>query len=138
MKYRYPASVVDILVPLDRKILLIQRGKPPFKNYWALPGGFVNYGETLEHAAARELKEETSLIVKLKDLQLFGNYSKPTRDPRGHSIAHIYIASDYKGELMAGDDAGEAKWWNFDALPKLAFDHRRILTDYFREIGFLY
>ena len=140
--YRNPITVVDIIVPWDHKILLVKRGVDPYKGKWAFPGGHIEHGkETLEEAAVRELREETNIIVKIKDLKLFGNYSKPNRDPRDHYISHVYEAADWSGEIKAGDDASKAAWYSWDELwngsafrtPKnipLAFDHRKILKDY--------
>jgi len=95
-----------------------------------LPGGFINYGkETLEDAAVRELKEETSLIANINNLRLVGVYSNPNRDPRRHIISHVYEILDYSGNLKANDDAKSAKF--FKALPRnLAFDHQQIISDY--------
>jgi 8-oxo-dGTP diphosphatase len=127
-----PASTVDVIIKYCGGIVLIKRKHEPFKNYWALPGGFLENGkENLEQAAARELLEETSLIVNPEELKLVGVYSNPGRDPRGHIIAHIYEAKNYSGELRANDDAAEARV--FRKLPgNLAFDHEKILKDYFR------
>lgn len=134
MKERYvnPASTVDLIVPYEGGIVLIKRKHDPFKDHWALPGGFLELGkETLEEAAARELFEETSLRTDPNKLRLIGVYSDPQRDPRGHVIAHAYEARNYSGELRANDDAAEVRV--FRELPdKLAFDHSRILNDYFK------
>lgn len=131
MEYKNPASTVDIIVPYKKGIILIKRKKEPYKNHWALPGGFIDYGkETLEEAAKRELQEETGLITKISELELIGVYSKPTRDPRNHTISHVYEARETKGTLKAADDALEVKV--FKTIPKkLAFDHEEILKDYF-------
>ena len=130
-KYLNPASTVDLIVRCEKGIVLIKRKKEPFKNYWALPGGFLENGkETLEEAASRELFEETNLIVKSDELKLVGVYSDPKRDPRGHVISHVYEARNYSGELKAKDDAQDIKI--FRVLQKnLAFDHRKILEDHF-------
>src|SRR5581483_2480233 len=110
-------------------IVLIRRKNPPFG--WAIPGGFVDYGETLERAAQREAREETSLRVKL--LRQFHAYSDPKRDPRQHTIATVFIARPAPGgRLRAADDAAEAGIFREGGLPKpLAFDHAKILRDYF-------
>ncbi|MDE2195789.1 MAG: NUDIX hydrolase [Gammaproteobacteria bacterium] len=130
-----PLIAVDIIIELlDHAgyIVLIERRNPPLG--WALPGGFVDVGETLERAAQREALEETGLRVKLK--ALLGCYSDPARDARGHTVSAVYVA-EARGEPRAGDDAAKAA--AFDPLqpPKLAFDHGLILSDYrrFRETG---
>ncbi len=127
MEYRNPASTVDIIVQQEGKVLLVKRRDEPFKDAWAIPGGFVNYGEQLEIAAARELKEETSLDVL--ELRLVGVYSKPDRDPRGHVISHAYMAKT-AGTPKAGDDAKELRFFSLNKLPELAFDHGKIIKDY--------
>ena len=134
MKFRdlNPASTVDLIVPCEGGIILIRRKNQPFKNYWALPGGFLETGkETLEKAAARELFEETRLRTDQNELRLVGVYSDPDRDPRGHVISHAYEVRNYSGELRANDDAAEVKI--FRKIPKkLAFDHSKILSEYFK------
>ena len=127
-KYRNPFPTVDIVIELeDKGIVLIQRGKEPYG--WALPGGFVDYGESLEEAARREALEETSLDVEL--LSQLGAYSAPDRDPRHHSISVVFLARA-KGEPTARDDAQEVGVFTEKNLPApLTFDHQRILTDYF-------
>ncbi len=126
---RRPALTVDLIIELpeaSNRIVLIQRKNPP--SGWALPGGFVEYGETVEAAAIREAREETSLEVTLRNL--FGVYSAPQRDPRGHTVSVVFTAEG-RGELQAGDDAGAAAAFADDDLPELAFDHQKILRDYF-------
>jgi ADP-ribose pyrophosphatase YjhB (NUDIX family) len=123
--YRNPFPTVDIVVIRDRKILLIERKNPP--KGWALPGGFIDYGETAESAAVRELKEETGLTASRIDL--LGVYSDPNRDPRFHTLSVVYLAQ-VEGVIQAGDDAMCAEWFAFDQLPaQIAFDHRRIISD---------
>jgi ADP-ribose pyrophosphatase YjhB (NUDIX family) len=108
-------------------IILIKRKNPP--EGWALPGGFVDYGETLEDAAVREAKEETGLDVRL--IRQFHSYSAPDRDPRQHTISTVFLA-EASGKASAGDDASDVMVINKDKLPDtLAFDHRHILNDYF-------
>ena len=125
--YRNPFPTVDIIIELDEGVVLIKRKNPPYG--WALPGGFVNYGESLEATAVREAKEETSLDVTL--LAQFGAYSEPDRDPRMHTITVVFIAKS-QGEPKAADDASEVGVFDQHALPEnLAFDHDRILRDYF-------
>jgi ADP-ribose pyrophosphatase YjhB (NUDIX family) len=125
--YRNPFPTVDIIIEMDEGIVLIKRKNPPFG--WALPGGFVDYGESLEASAVREAKEETSLDVSL--VSEFGAYSEPDRDPRMHTITVVFIAKA-EGEPQAADDAAEIGIFYKDTLPeKLAFDHGSILQDYF-------
>jgi ADP-ribose pyrophosphatase YjhB (NUDIX family) len=127
--YKNPIPTVDILIEIESKgIILIKRKNPPFG--WAIPGGFVDYGESLEKAAIREAKEETNLGVKL--IRQFHTYSNPKRDPRHHSISTVYIAKG-KGKPKAKDDALEIGIFNKLNLPdEIAFDHRLILKDYFK------
>ena len=127
-----PLIAVDIIIELidrpQRPIILIERKNPPYG--WAIPGGFVDVGETLEHAAVREAREETCLDVTLK--ALLGNYSDPRRDQRFHTVSAVYIA-EARGEPMAADDAANLKWYTPQNLPaSLAFDHDKILQDYLR------
>jgi 8-oxo-dGTP diphosphatase len=123
--YRNPFPTVDTVVLRHGQVLLIRRRNPP--EGWALPGGFVNYGESAETAAARELKEETGL--ETVTLRLLGVYSAPGRDPRFHTLSVVYLA-DAVGDLQAGDDAAEACWFPVHALPdQIAFDHRQIIAD---------
>lgn len=119
---------MDIIIELDDSgIVLIQRKNPP--KGWAIPGGFVDYGESLEAAAVREAREETSLDIKL--IEQFHTYSDPSRDPRHHTITTVYIASA-TGVPKADDDASVAGVFKETDLPEpLAFDHERILRDYF-------
>jgi len=123
---------VDLIVEDEKGILLIKRKHDPFKGYWALPGGFLNYGtENLQQAAVRELHEETHVKADAEDLILIGEYSEPDRDPRGHIIAHAYYVKKFSGKVEADDDADDAKKFPRNQLPPLAFDHGRILEDYF-------
>lgn len=124
--YKNPLPTVDIIIEIEGKIVLIKRKNPPFG--WALPGGFVDYGESFEDAALREAKEETSLEVK--DLRQFHTYSQPDRDPRFHTASTVFTGSA-SGTPVAGDDAGEIDLFPEDALPQLAFDHAKILRDYY-------
>jgi 8-oxo-dGTP diphosphatase len=122
-----PLPTVDIIIEVQGGIVLIERKNPP--PGWAIPGGFVDYGESLEDAAKREAKEETSLDIK--DLRQFHTYSKPDRDPRFHTISTVYVAHGV-GMPQAADDAQNIKICTDKNLPKdLAFDHRKILIDYF-------
>jgi ADP-ribose pyrophosphatase YjhB (NUDIX family) len=128
--YQNPIPTVDIIIECGtEEIVLIKRKNPPFG--WAIPGGFVDYGESLEEAAVREGKEETNLSIEL--IRQFHTYSDPDRDPRHHSFSTVYIA---KGEGIpeAKDDALEIGVFTRLNLPEqIAFDHRTILEDYFRE-----
>ncbi|MBN1496018.1 MAG: NUDIX hydrolase [Spirochaetes bacterium] len=130
-QYRNPVPTVDIIIEIDdgtpgKKIVLIKRRNPP--HGWAIPGGFVDYGETLEAAAVREAAEETSLPVRL--VRQFHTYSDPARDPRSHTISTVFIAAA-RGIPAAADDAAEARVFSIDALPEpMAFDHALILRDY--------
>jgi ADP-ribose pyrophosphatase YjhB (NUDIX family) len=124
---RNPLPTVDLIIEYNGGILLIKRRNPP--KGWALPGGFVDYGESLEAAAVREAKEETGLDVEL--VRQFHVYSQPGRDPRHHTITMVFLAKA-KGKAIAGDDAKEIGVFNKNTLPdKIAFDHRDILNDYF-------
>lgn len=127
-RYRNPFPTVDIIIETEEdRIVLIRRKNPPYG--WALPGGFVDYGESLESAALREAKEETSLDVEI--LHQLGAYSDPGRDPRQHTISVVFVARA-KGTPKAGDDAAGIGLFDRDHLPvTLAFDHGRILRDYF-------
>jgi len=127
---RTPLLAADVIIELidrpDRPIVLIERRNPP--PGWALPGGFVDVGETVESAARREALEETALRVRL--IHLLGCYSNPQRDPRGHTASLVYIG-EAQGEPKAQDDARRVKIFSPDKLPEpLAFDHARILSDY--------
>jgi 8-oxo-dGTP diphosphatase len=124
---RNPVPTVDLIIEYNEGIILIERKNPP--DGWALPGGFVDYGETLESAARREAKEETGLDVEL--IRQFHAYSDPQRDPRHHTITIVFVAHA-KGRPRAGDDAKETGIFTENTLPdKIAFDHRAILKDYF-------
>ena len=129
-EFKNPIPTVDIIIELEGKgIILIKRKNPP--HGWAIPGGFVDYGESLEDAAKREAKEETSLDVEL--IKQFHTYSDPKRDKRFHTISTVYIAKA-KGEPRAADDAAEVGIFNIDNLPEpIVFDHKEILRDYFRQ-----
>jgi ADP-ribose pyrophosphatase YjhB (NUDIX family) len=129
-RYRNPVPTVDILISYGGGIVLIERRSPP--PGWALPGGFVDYGESLEAAAVREALEETSLEVELTGQ--FHTYSDPARDPRQHTISTVFTAIG-RGTLQAGDDAGKAAVYGPENLPeKIAFDHRQIIYDYFLSV----
>lgn len=127
MNYKNPVPTVDIIIEMGDGIVLIERANPPLG--WALPGGFVDYGESLEEAALREAQEETGLEVEL--IRQFHTYSDPKRDPRLHTITTVYIARG-RGVPRPGDDAKGAKVFSKDSLPSpLVFDHAKIIDDYF-------
>ncbi len=122
-----PIISVDAIIEVSGGVILIKRKNPPYG--WAIPGGFVDYGETLEEAVCREMKEETGLDVNL--VRQFHTYSDPKRDPRFHTVTTIFIATA-SGTPKAGDDAKEAEIFSEGNLPEdIAFDHRKILEDYF-------
>ena len=122
-----PKIMVDVVVPSEEgNILLIRRGSDPYEGYWALPGGFVEVGETLEEAAVREAEEETGLKVEV--VRLVGVYSDPDRDPRGHNVSVTYLARVREGEPSAASDAAEVSFLDPSTVD-LAFDHEKIITD---------
>ena len=135
--YKYPraALTVDAIVFVKSEItsvLLIERGREPFRNKWALPGGFVDMDETLECACIRELEEETGLQVE--KMQQFRTYDAIDRDPRHRTISVVYSVEMEEQEPVTGsDDAVQAKWFSIDDLPELAFDHADILADFFNK-----
>lgn len=127
---RHIAVTVDTVIFRTSRgfpeVLLVRRNNPPFKGKWALPGGFVNTWETLQDAAARELKEETGLeVTHLHQLRAFDD---PQRDPRGRTITIAFRGETKEHlEVRGGDDAADARWWRISELPALAFDHAEIL-----------
>ncbi len=126
--YRNPVPTVDIIIEMAGGIVLIERKNPP--HGWALPGGFVDYGESVERCAVREALEETGLVVRLTALLYV--YSRPDRDPRHHTLSTVFVGCA-KGDPVAGDDARSADVFTADALPApLAFDHAQIVADYFQ------
>lgn len=124
--FRNPTPTVDVIIEIDDRIVLIERKNPPYG--WALPGGFVDYGESYETAAVREAFEETGLAVT--NLRQFHTYSDPGRDPRQHTASTVFIGTA-GGKPQAGDDAGKVELFTESTLPELAFDHARILADYY-------
>lgn len=123
---RNPVPTVDIIIEIEGQIVLIERKNPPYG--WALPGGFVDYGESYETAALREAREETGLNVQ--ELKQFHTYSNPARDPRQHTASTVFIGRA-EGAPAAGDDAVRAALFTEHTLPVLAFDHGQILADYY-------
>ena len=121
-----PKLMVDVVIPSERGVVLIRRGTEPFAGQWALPGGFVEVGETVEEAAARETAEETGLAVEVA--RLIGVYSEPERDPRGHNVSVAFLVRVLSGELAAATDASEVSVLDPSSV-ELAFDHRRIIDD---------
>jgi 8-oxo-dGTP diphosphatase len=130
-EYPRPAVTTDIILfhktDTELKVLLIKRNSEPFKDTWALPGGFMNIDETLEQTAKRELKEETGIDVE--DLIQFRVFDDPNRDPRGRTISIVFykFLESIPSRIKAGDDAAEAKWFSVKKLPELAFDHEEVI-----------
>jgi len=132
-QYKNPTPTVDIIIEIDNKIVLIERKNQPYG--WAIPGGFVDYGESLIETAIREAKEETGLDVEI--IHQLATYSDPNRDPRGHTISTVYIAKA-KGTPKGGDDAKRAQLFDPQNLPSpICFDHKQIIEDYleFKQTG---
>ena len=130
IKYKIPSLTVDIFIFNEQnQFILIKRKNDPFKDHWAIPGGFVDYGETTEHAAIREAKEETSIDVEL--IKQFHVYSNPDRDPRRHTVSVVYLARGNFDDAKADDDAKDIGVFSFDKLEdlKIAFDHKDILDE---------
>ncbi len=126
-----PFLTVDGIIEIDKKILLIERKNPPLG--WALPGGFVDVGESIETAVKREVEEETN--IKTKSLKFFKVYSEPNRDPRFHTVSCVFIIEPENKDFLASSDAKNAKLFSKKEIEKLkiAFDHKKILKDYFSE-----
>ena len=128
--YKIPSLTADIFIfDDDLNFILIKRKNDPYKDYWALPGGFVEYGESVEDAAVREAKEETSIDVKLKEL--VNVYSNPNRDPRGHTVTVAYTAKGDLASKKADSDASDIKIFSQEKLKdiNIAFDHAKIIND---------
>ena len=121
-----PKLMVDVIIPSERRVILIRRGSDPYEGRWALPGGFIQVGETVEQAALREAAEETGLAVELA--RLVGVYSDPERDPRGHNVSVAFLVRTLGGELAAATDVSEVSVLDPSSI-ELAFDHRRIIED---------
>lgn len=123
-----PLVAVDGLIPIDGKFVLIRRKYYPYEGKLALPGGMVEYGEKVEDAIRREMKEETGVDVEI--VRILGVYSEPGRDPRGHVISVAFVLKRVGGELRSGDDAKAIELVGIDETPDLAFDHNEIVQDY--------
>ena len=121
-----PKLMVDVVIPSESGVVLIRRESDPFEGQWALPGGFVEVGETVYEAAVREAAEETGLAVEIS--RLVGVYSEPDRDPRGHNVSVAFLASVLGGQMQAASDASEVEVLDPSSV-ELAFDHRRIIAD---------
>ena len=127
---RLPRVTVDAWIEDSRgRVLLVRRGRPPFKGRWSFPGGFCEWGETTEESCAREAQEETGVRVRID--ALLGVYSDPKRDPRGHTISVLYEARPVGGTVKGGDDAADARWFTSSELlsADLAFDHGKIVRE---------
>ena len=127
-----PLLMTDIIIEKNGKIILIVRNKEPFKGELSIPGGFVEWGETVEHAAVREAKEETGLDVRLIDI--VGVYSDPKRDPRGSAVSVLFAAELVGGKLKGGDDAKEANWFDLSKTKNLeiSYDHDKMINDFLK------
>lgn len=137
-KYPHPAVTTDCVIfgfdGIELNVLLIERGIEPYKGCWALPGGFVRMDESADEGALRELREETGLGLKDAYVKQFRTFSEPNRDPRERVITIAYYALVKTQEVKGGDDAANAKWFNVNELPSLAFDHRDILDEALEEL----
>ncbi|HMA68571.1 MAG TPA: NUDIX hydrolase [Candidatus Mcinerneyibacterium sp.] len=128
-RYLNRPGVVDGIVEKNGKIILIKRGRTPYKGYYAIPGGFIDWDETAKEAVVRELKEETNLNIHVKDFLNY--YDSIKRDKRRRTISLVFVCELIDGKkARAGDDASSYRWFNIDELPELAFDHEQILNDY--------
>ncbi|MCD6270192.1 NUDIX hydrolase [bacterium] len=128
-KQKNIAVVVDGIILKQNKILLVKRTIYPFKGFWVLPGGHVEYGETVEQALKREMKEETNLSIL--NPVLFGVYSDPKRDPRQASVSIVFVCKKYKGKVFLNKEAVDFKFFSLSSLPKkIGFDHKKIIKDF--------
>ncbi len=127
--YRSPTPTVDVAITDGKRIVLVRRGHEPYKGSWCLPGGFVEYGETVEESAIREVMEETGMQIELQEI--LGVYSSPDRDPRKHVLTTVFVAKPIAGEPSGGDDAADAQWFNLRDMETmtLGFDHGLIVRD---------
>ena len=124
-----PKLMVDVVIWDEEGVVLIQRANDPYKGQWALPGGFVEIGETVEAAAVRETEEETGLTVEIE--RFVGVYSDPGRDPRGHNVSVAFLGRVVNGRMQAATDASEVEILDPSTVD-LAFDHARIIADAMR------
>lgn len=126
--HKTPRLTVDGVIIEKGKILFVRRNIEPFKEYWVLPGGHVEYGERVEDALVREMKEELGVSVRIK--KLIGVYSDPKRDPRGHTVTAAYLIERERGEIILDFEASEFKFVSLNRLPQnIGFDHREIIND---------
>jgi len=125
-------KVVKTSSGVEGELLLVKRAKEPFAGSWALPGGFMEWGENAEQAVAREVHEETS--VRVRPVKMSGVYSDPARDPERQPVAVAFLCEYVSGDAKGGDDAGEARWYTLSWLPQLAFDHDQIIKDALRQV----
>ena len=121
-----PKLMVDVVIPSEKGVVLVRRGSEPYEGQWALPGGFVEVGETVKQAAVREAAEETGLAVEVS--RLVGVYSEPGRDPRGHNVSVAFLVRVLSGQMKAASDAAEVDVLDPGSV-ELAFDHARIISD---------
>lgn len=128
MRRAVPRVAVDAVLLHRGRVVLVKRGRPPFLGRYALPGGGVEFGERLEDAVRREVREETGLEAEV--VRLLGVYGDPGRDPRGHTLSVAFVLRSSGGSLRAGSDAAATKLIPLDGIPPLAFDHDRIAADY--------
>ncbi|HVX02456.1 MAG TPA: NUDIX hydrolase [Nitrososphaera sp.] len=128
MNYRNPTPTIDAILQKGSRILMVRRKKDPFKGMLALPGGFVNEGETVEDAVKREVLEETSL--EIEPINILGVYSDPHRDPRMHTMTVVFVSIITGGKEKAEDDASNLEWVELADVKKAAFDHALIIADY--------
>ncbi len=127
-KTKSPILTVDGIILEKGKVLLEKRNHRPFIGHWVMPGGHVDYGERVEEAIKREVKEELGVLIKIKEL--FGVYSEPKRDPRYHSVSVVYLLKKGKGKIRLDKESSEFKYFSLRNLPKkIGFDHRKILND---------
>ena len=128
-----PRVAADAILMMGGKLVLVKRGHEPFEGCYALPGGFVECGETTEEAAKREVLEETGVRTAIKSL--FGVYSTPDRDPRGHTVSVVYELRRVGGRLKSGSDAAAVRLFPLSKIPPLAFDHDEIVADFRRKVA---
>jgi 8-oxo-dGTP diphosphatase len=126
-----PWLTVDAVIRKGQSLLLVKRGRPPFEGMFALPGGFVETGETVEEAVMREVREETGLRTRVA--RLVGVYSDPKRDPRGHTVSAVFELEITGGKARGGDDAAGAAFFDIGKLPPLAFDHEKVVADHLKK-----